>query len=66
MVRIGEFQANPRDTYTGQDAARFVTEALVVHPLVEEGAQRPSGNQGNPVMHAGFVTGFALLTQRCG
>ena len=29
VVRIGEFQANPRDTYTGQDAARFVTEALV-------------------------------------
>ena len=29
VVRIGEFQASPRDTYTGQDAARFVTEALV-------------------------------------
>jgi CubicO group peptidase (beta-lactamase class C family) len=29
VVRIGEFRANPRDTYTGQDAARFVTEALV-------------------------------------
>jgi CubicO group peptidase (beta-lactamase class C family) len=29
VVRIGEFQADPRDTYTGQDAARFVTEALV-------------------------------------
>ena len=29
VVRIGEFQANPRVPYTGQDAARFVTEALV-------------------------------------
>ena len=29
VVRLGEFQANPRHTYTGQDAARFVTEALV-------------------------------------
>jgi CubicO group peptidase (beta-lactamase class C family) len=29
VVRIGQFQANPRDTYNGQDAARFVTEALV-------------------------------------
>jgi CubicO group peptidase (beta-lactamase class C family) len=29
VVRIGQFQASPKDTYTGQDAARFVTEALV-------------------------------------
>ena len=29
VVRIGQFQANPRDPYTGQDAARFITEALV-------------------------------------
>jgi CubicO group peptidase (beta-lactamase class C family) len=29
VVRIGEFQASPEDAYTAQDAARFVTEALV-------------------------------------
>jgi CubicO group peptidase (beta-lactamase class C family) len=29
VVRIGQFQASPEDTYSGQDAARFVTEALV-------------------------------------
>jgi len=29
VVRIGQFQASPKDTYTGQDAARFITEALV-------------------------------------
>jgi CubicO group peptidase (beta-lactamase class C family) len=29
VVRIGQFQASPKDTYNGQDAARFVTEALV-------------------------------------
>ena len=29
VVRIGQFQASPDDAYTGQDAARFVTEALV-------------------------------------
>ena len=29
VVRIGQFQANSEDAYTGQDAARFVTEALV-------------------------------------
>jgi CubicO group peptidase (beta-lactamase class C family) len=29
VVRIGRFQASSRDAYTGNDAARFVTEALV-------------------------------------
>ena len=29
VVRIGQFQANPDDAYTGNDAARFITEALV-------------------------------------
>jgi CubicO group peptidase (beta-lactamase class C family) len=29
VVRIGQFQASPRDAYTGNDAARFITEALV-------------------------------------
>lgn len=29
VVRIGQFQADPKVSYTGQDAARFVTEALV-------------------------------------
>jgi CubicO group peptidase (beta-lactamase class C family) len=29
VVRIGQFQASPKVTYNGQDAARFVTEALV-------------------------------------
>ena len=29
VVRIGQFQASPEDTYSGQDAARFITEALV-------------------------------------
>jgi CubicO group peptidase (beta-lactamase class C family) len=29
VVRIGQFQANPEDAYTGNDAARFITEALV-------------------------------------
>jgi CubicO group peptidase (beta-lactamase class C family) len=29
VVRIGQFQASPKDAYTGNDAARFVTEALV-------------------------------------
>jgi CubicO group peptidase (beta-lactamase class C family) len=29
VVRLGEFQADPEVSYTGQDAARFITEALV-------------------------------------
>ena len=29
VVRIGQFQASPDDAYTGNDAARFITEALV-------------------------------------
>jgi CubicO group peptidase (beta-lactamase class C family) len=29
VVRIGEFQASPKDAYSGKDAARFITEALV-------------------------------------
>jgi CubicO group peptidase (beta-lactamase class C family) len=29
VVRLGQFQANPEDTYNGQDAARFITQALV-------------------------------------
>jgi CubicO group peptidase (beta-lactamase class C family) len=29
VVRIGQFQANPKDAYTGNDASRFITEALV-------------------------------------
>ena len=29
VVRIGQFQASPQDAYTGNDAARFITEALV-------------------------------------
>ncbi len=29
VVRLGQFQASPEVPYTGQDAARFITEALV-------------------------------------
>jgi CubicO group peptidase (beta-lactamase class C family) len=29
VVRIGQFQASPKDAYSGNDAARFITEALV-------------------------------------
>jgi CubicO group peptidase (beta-lactamase class C family) len=29
VVRLGQFQASPEATYNGQDAARFITEALV-------------------------------------
>jgi CubicO group peptidase (beta-lactamase class C family) len=29
VVRIGQFQASPTDAYTGNDAARFITDALV-------------------------------------